>query len=118
MLAPLWSARSEEAWIAGPSAMGSLKGIPSSIRSAPAAGSCLTIAAEVLRSGSPAVTKVTKAARPSRFSAAKRASMRFSLTWFHSQLRAQVFRGGENILVAPPAEIGHDQVILGQLRGE
>ena len=38
MVWPAFSARSEEAWTAGPSAMGSENGMPSSIRSAPAAG--------------------------------------------------------------------------------
>ena len=35
---PALSARSDEAWIAGPSAIGSVNGMPISIRSAPAAG--------------------------------------------------------------------------------
>jgi hypothetical protein len=39
---PVRKARNEEAWIAGPSAIGSVNGMPSSITSAPAAGSCRT----------------------------------------------------------------------------
>jgi hypothetical protein len=39
---PLFSARKDEAWIAGPSAIGSVNGMPSSITSAPAAGSAFT----------------------------------------------------------------------------
>src|SRR5262245_55513991 len=50
--------------------------MPSSITSAPACGSALRIASEVSPSGSPAVTNVTSAARPSCLSAAKRWSMR------------------------------------------
>src|SRR5438876_6660063 len=73
---PALSARSEEAWMAGPSAIGSVNGMPSSITSAPAAGSALRIASEVSGSGSPAVRKVTSAARPCAWSDAKRRSMR------------------------------------------
>src|SRR5258708_4430347 len=50
--------------------------MPSSIRSAPAAGNALTIASDASASGSPAVRYVTSAARPSALSAAKRLSMR------------------------------------------
>jgi len=73
---PALSARSEEAWMAGPSAIGSVNGMPSSMMSAPAGGSARSISSEVARSGSPAVTKVTSAARPSRLSAAQRCSIR------------------------------------------
>ena len=44
---PAFSARRPAAWIAGPSAIGSVNGMPSSITSAPAAGSAFTIASEV-----------------------------------------------------------------------
>src|SRR5882757_5495137 len=50
--------------------------MPSSITSAPACGSALRIASEVSPSGSPAVTNVTSAARPSCLRSAKRRSMR------------------------------------------
>src|SRR5438067_10228307 len=50
--------------------------MPSSITSAPAAGSAVRIASEVSGSGSPAVRKVTNAARPCVRSSAKRWSMR------------------------------------------
>ena len=76
MVAPAASARTPAAWIAGPSAIGSVNGMPSSITSAPAAGSALTIAGALAASGSPAIRKVTSAARPSALSAAKRLSMR------------------------------------------
>ena len=38
MVWPACSARADDAWIAGPSAMGSEKGMPSSMMSAPACG--------------------------------------------------------------------------------
>ncbi len=76
MLAPALSARRLDACTAGPSAMGSVNGMPSSITSAPAPGSSSRIAREVSRSGSPAVMKGTKAARPCAFSSAKRWAMR------------------------------------------
>ena len=46
MVCPAASARRPAAWIAGPSAIGSVNGMPSSITSAPAAGSALTIASD------------------------------------------------------------------------
>ena len=39
IVCPALSARSDEAWIAGPSAIGSENGMPSSMMSAPAPGS-------------------------------------------------------------------------------
>src|SRR5260370_875008 len=53
-----------------------VKGMPSSITSAPAAGRARKMASEVSRSGSPAVRNVTSAARPCALSSAKRRSMR------------------------------------------
>src|SRR5215475_12581736 len=73
---PALSARCDDAWIAGPSAIGSVNGMPSSITSAPAFGSALMSASDVSLSGSPAVRKVTSAARPCAFSSAKRVSIR------------------------------------------
>ena len=49
------SARKPAAWIDGPSAIGSVKGMPSSIMSAPAFGSALMMSSEVFGSGSPAI---------------------------------------------------------------
>src|SRR5262245_10576826 len=76
MSCPALSARRPAAWIAGPSAIGSVNGMPSSITSAPAAGNAFVIASDVSYSGSPAIRKVTSAARPSSLSAAKRLSIR------------------------------------------
>ena len=47
IVCPAWSARWPAAWIAGPSAIGSEKGMPTSMMSAPAAGSAFRMASEV-----------------------------------------------------------------------
>src|SRR5262245_1222794 len=129
---PLLSARRLDAWIAGPSAIGSLNGMPSSIRSAPAAGRPLRISHDVSRSGSPAVTKVTNPPRPSFFSFAKRSAMRpesaagdglvaaavAALMIPSSPLRAQPLGNGKDILVASAAHVHDQEVILRQLAGD
>src|SRR5262249_15636357 len=91
---PALSARCEDIWIAGPSAIGSVNGMPSSITSAPAAGSARRIASEVSRSGSPAVRNVTSAARPSLPSSAKRRSMRVVLISVGQALAAALAHRG------------------------
>ena len=68
---PAANARLPEAWTIGPSAIGSVKGMPISIRSAPAPGIPRSSAAEVAASGSQASTNGMKAPRPSCFSAVK-----------------------------------------------
>ena len=55
-VSPALSPRSAARWIGGPSAMGSEKGKPSSIRSAPAAGRPRRICRASSREGSPAIT--------------------------------------------------------------
>src|SRR5215471_16620528 len=82
IVCPALSARCDDAWTAGPSAIGSVNGMPSSITSAPAFGSALIRASEVSPSGSPAVRKVTRAARPCAFSSAKRVSIRVVMIGF------------------------------------
>jgi len=47
MRCPALSARRPAAWIAGPSAMGSVNGMPSSMMSAPAFGKALAMAKDV-----------------------------------------------------------------------
>jgi len=47
MVCPDFRARCDDAWMAGPSAMGSENGMPSSMMSAPAAGRLLRMASEV-----------------------------------------------------------------------
>src|SRR3954454_3365185 len=76
---PALRARWDDIWIASPSAIGSVKGMPNSMTSAPAAGSACTRASDVSGSGSPAVRNVTSAARPSVFSSAKRRSIRVAM---------------------------------------
>src|SRR6516164_7716803 len=73
---PALSARCDDIWIAGPSAIGSVNGMPSSTTSAPAAGMARSSASEVSGSGSPAVRNVTSAARPCDLSSSKRRSIR------------------------------------------
>src|ERR1700743_3555092 len=95
--------------------MGSLKGMPSSMMSAPAAGSFSRMAKLVSMSGSPAVMKGTKAARPCFFSAANLLAnllMRKS----GSYLFTQRLGDGEDILVAPARQADGDNLILGHLR--
>jgi hypothetical protein len=75
-LMPDLSARCPASWIATPSAMGSEKGMPSSITSAPAAGRPAKMASKVASSGSPAMMKVTSAGRLSPFNASNRSSIR------------------------------------------
>ncbi len=52
---PALSARNPAAWIEGPSAIGSENGMPTSMRSAPAAGNPASKRAKVSASGSPQV---------------------------------------------------------------
>src|SRR5262245_33245177 len=120
MLCPARNARNEEACTAGPSAMGSENGMPISIRSAPAAGRPNTICLAVSPSGSPAVTKATKAARPWRFRSAKRRSMRdgalICLASPHSHRHAQVLGDGKDVLVSATAHVHHQQVVARERR--
>src|SRR6266436_2856522 len=69
----------------GPSAIGSVKGTPNSIKVAPARASSTISSLVVSRPGSPAVMKGIKPQRPSRLSAAKVSAMRdihFNGRWF------------------------------------
>src|SRR5689334_6504908 len=115
---PAFSARRPAACIDGPSAIGSVNGMPISMMSAPAGGSALTIASEVSGSGSPAITKVTKAERPSRFNWAKRASMRVVMLRNSLLLPPQDIADLRDVLVAATREIDHHQVVLRALRRE
>src|ERR1700736_876380 len=126
--------------MAGPSAIGSVKGMPISMMSAPAFGSALMISSEVAGSGSPAIRNVTKAERPSLFSSAKRASMRVVIGNFPKRCAADLSptgRGEEssgvrkslllppqnirhlrNVLVAAAGEVDHHQMIIWALWGD
>ena len=66
------------AWIAGPSAIGSVNGMPSSIASAPPATSASRIGPVASVVGSPAVTNATSAARPAAAVRAKVAARRLT----------------------------------------
>src|SRR5260370_2306896 len=120
--------------MAGPSAIGSVKGMPISMISAPAFGSAFMISSEVAGSGSPAIRKVMKAERPCFFNSAKRASMRVvmmrrPLLYLspsgrgeegarESLLPPQNIRHLRNVLVAAAGEIDHHQMILRPIRRE
>src|SRR5712691_6832932 len=78
--------------MAGPSAMGSVNGMPISITSAPAPGSAPMMSSEVFSSGSPAMRKVTSAARPSSFKEAKRRSIRVVIGVATSSCRSSIGR--------------------------
>ena len=65
VVAPEARARVSASWMTGPSAMGSEKGMPSSMRSAPACAMASTSCSVVSKSGSPQVTKGTNALPPS-----------------------------------------------------
>jgi hypothetical protein len=92
--------------MAGPSAIGSVKGMPISITSAPAPGRPEDLASEVAWSGSPAVTKVTR--RGAAFSAFSfgEAALRYG-----SQLHSQFFGDGEDVLVAAAAQVHHEDIL-------
>ena len=68
---PANNARCIDSAITGPSAIGSENGIPSSMMSAPAAGSSLNNRSVVARSGNPAVINGSSAQRPSARALAK-----------------------------------------------
>jgi hypothetical protein len=62
--APALSARSAAAWITGPSATGSLNGMPTSTMSAPASTNVSSSVALVSLSGSPSIRKAPNAPSP------------------------------------------------------
>ncbi len=78
MVAPAFRPRSPAAWMVGPSAIGSVNGMPISIRSAPAPGMPCRMAVLVASSGSYASRNGISAPRPSALSAANRAAMRLT----------------------------------------
>src|SRR5699024_10327068 len=112
VVTPPRRARRLASWITGPSAVGSEKGMPSSIRSAPLAAIARTVAAVVSRSGSPQVRKGMKA-----FPWAKAA-------WILSyilEVLPSIAGDGRAVLVPPPGEGDDDALFLphggGQLPG-
>src|SRR6185312_14321869 len=120
-VSPAFSARKPAAWIAGPSAIGSVKAMPSSMMSAPALGRPRSSASEVSGSGSPDVMKVTRPARPADLSSAKRRPMRVVrmvslMPALALQLDAERFCDREHVLVAAAADVHHQQIVLRQGR--
>src|SRR5579859_7654492 len=117
MPAPDFSARTDEACTTGPSAIGSVKGMPNSITSAPAAGSFSRMAKLVSMSGSPAVMKGTKAARPSCSRRAKVSDRRVTVLPC-SYLFTQSVRHRENVLVTAARQANRDELVLAHLAGQ
>ena len=114
---PAFRARCEASWIARPSAMGSVKGMPSSMMSAPAAGMPFSNSWLVARSGSQAVMKVTRPARFSAFSLAKRAGRRL----MSQASRRGIAHGlghGVDVFVATARQTDHHDMILAQVFGD
>src|SRR5258708_11551290 len=107
------SARSEERWITGPSAMGSENGTPSSITSAPFfASACIT--ATVCRGlGSPAVTEGMSAERRAARSFSNVAGMRLKR---FLECDSRGLAHGMHVLVAAPREV-HEQNLVAAHRG-
>src|SRR5919109_814713 len=124
----------------GPSAVGSEKGIPSSIQSAPPRSKARRILSVVSRSGSPAVTNGMSAASPRFLSSVNFAPMRlmfrrrsevpgsslrcngnFRIQYFEPgtlnfepalQLHSQILPDRHHILISPAGEIDNDGVML------
>src|SRR5689334_4726458 len=121
---PALSARRPAAWIAGPSAIGSVKGIPISMMSAPAFGNALMISSEVEGSGSPAIRKVIKAERPCFFNSAKRASMRVvmmdgrSAADLSPAARGEICGDGSMSRFFPSQDVGHLRNVLVTAAGQ
>src|SRR5579863_301298 len=108
MVAPALRARSEPAWITGPSAMGSENGTPNSIRSTPPRSSAATSAGVRAGVGSPAVKYATSAARRFWRSALNRDWIRVGCIEF-----GEIFAVDIGVLVAAPGDVDHEQLSRG-----
>ena len=114
MFAPAWSARKPAAWIAGPSAIGSVNGMPSSITSAPAFGSACRIGERRRLVGIARHGEGDERGAAFFFAAPQNADPYVPSLRFASQMvRHQI-----EVLVAAAGEIDHHQVILRLLRRE
>src|SRR6056297_2705536 len=118
---PAASARWIAFWIVGPSAIGSEKGIPSSITSAPPAASASTYSAVASGSGTPAVTYGTSDGSSPAIACST------SLMEDHHVGRGGdvallgLLDGGFEVLVAPARQVEHDhvaQILLRRLGGD
>ena len=110
---PASSARSAGAWIAGPSAIGSENGMPSSITSAPAGGSASRMRERGLGIGIAGRDEGTSAARPGACSSAKRAAMRR-----HHLLLPDAAATEKTSLSPRPRQADHDQLVLRHLSAQ
>src|SRR5882724_3358269 len=136
---PCLSARSLERWMVGPSAIGSEKGTPSSMMSAPAPGSACMIGTVIAGLGSPAVTKGISAFFLCAWSFLNVSGMRdmfrqvggmkdeggsenpglpssavFRLHPWLLQLKTRAFGDGIHVLVAAAGKIHQQHLPLGQ----
>src|SRR5688572_17558456 len=107
---PAASARSVARWMTGPSASGSENGTPISSTSAPARSSRVMISAERVRSGSPAVTYVTRPVFPALRSCAKRSSILGTGALLEDLLHAV------DVLVAAAGQVDDEDGVLRELR--
>src|SRR4029077_10868894 len=108
MVVPALRARSEPAWMTGPSAIGSENGTPSSIRSAPPRSSAATSAGVRAGVGSPAVKYATSAARRFWRRALKRDWIRVGCIEF-----GKIFAVDVGVLVTAPGDIDDEQFPMG-----
>src|SRR5258708_8398247 len=120
---PCFNARSEERWITGPSAIGSEKGTPSSITSAPALTTACITATVSPGEGSPAVTNGISAERFAARSFSKVAVIRLigGVSRPGGSRRERDPRGladGVHVLVAAAREVHEEDAVLGDRRGE
>jgi hypothetical protein len=103
------SARSLDSWITGPSAIGSEKGTPSSIRSAPARTSACITGTVAATPGSPAVMNGISARRRAARSSEKRDRCDCS------QRDSFAPGDGVHVLVAAAGQVAQHQRILRQV---
>src|ERR1700722_10530417 len=106
-LVPAFSARSLPRWITGPSAMGSEKGTPSSIRSAPPRSRAATIPGVAAGDGSP---PTMYAMRAGRFSARSLSKSVLILVWIIQFF--QIFAINVGVLVAASRKIDDEHLTL------
>src|ERR1700676_4235140 len=105
---PALRARSAPAWITGPSAIGSEKGTPNSMRSTPPRSSAVTICGVRSGDGSPAVMYAIKAARFWDLRAANRGSIRVGIKFW------QIFAVDVGVFVAASGKIDDIDLPLGR----
>src|SRR5262245_19050341 len=110
---PCFNARSLERWMVGPSAIGSEKGTPSSMMSAPPETSASMMGTVAAGLGSPAVTKGISAFLFCAWSLLNACAMRDM-----SELHPGAFGDGVHVLVAAAGEVDQQHLVLAQGRGD